>query len=232
MPCKKLVHNLTIGIARQRRVVGPTRLGRTGLHEEAHAHHDSTEKVDPEAGHIELGESHIRRANLQRCNVVSKSCETQRNDPKEDHDRSVHRTEHVVGLTSHLAVDQPTRFPAVGENPAHVARKGLMGIGDAPAHHDHQEEAEEQEGSCREAILDSDRLVIGGKKILLPPWQNMVVVVVVVIVGVLGIVGVRTHGSIMVGLLFTRMPLVRRCLDRPWSPVIKCHREASCHVIS
>jgi len=49
------------------------------------------------------GEGHVGSTDLERSDVVTKSCETERHNPKEDHDRSVHRTEHVIGLPCYLA---------------------------------------------------------------------------------------------------------------------------------
>jgi hypothetical protein len=99
----------------------------------------------------------------------------------------VHGTEHVVGLTGHLAVLQPAGLPAIGENPAHPLRQRLVREGDAPAHHHHQVKSEGQEQHRRDAILDADHLVIGGKNVL--PEESGVVVVIVVMGGV------SAHGS-------------------------------------
>ena len=56
-----------------------------------------------------------------------------------------------------------------------------MRIRDTPTHHDHEEKSKKQEQTRSDAILNPDRLVISGEKILLPPWENVMVIVVVIV---------------------------------------------------
>jgi hypothetical protein len=53
-------------------------------------------------------------------------------------------------------------------------RDGLAGMGDLPAHQQHEAEAEEHEEQRRDAVLHADHLVVGGKDIF-PPEPRLFV---------------------------------------------------------
>ncbi len=142
MPGKPLIHDLPVGESGKWRVVGPTGFRSTGLHKERGAHDHAAEEIDPVRNHIELRERHIHRTDLERRDVISEGTKAQGNDAEEDHDCSVHRSEHVVGLTGDFSVLQPAGFPFGIENPAHPLGEWLVGIGDAPAHDHHQVKSE------------------------------------------------------------------------------------------
>ena len=88
---------------RERRIRGPARLRGAAGHEEARQHDDAAEEVHPVAHHVELGERHVGRANLQRHHEVAEAADGQRHDAEEHHDGAVHRAELVVELGQHDA---------------------------------------------------------------------------------------------------------------------------------
>ena len=76
---------------RQRRVGGPAAFGRAARNEKADQHDDATDKERLVARHVDLRESHVRRADLERHDEIAESGEGDRHDAEEDHDRAVHR---------------------------------------------------------------------------------------------------------------------------------------------
>ena len=80
-----------VGDVRQRRVGCPAALGRAAGNEEADQHDDAADEKRPEAGHVDLRKSHVRRADLQRHDEIAEGGEGERHDAEEDHDRAVHR---------------------------------------------------------------------------------------------------------------------------------------------
>ena len=176
-----LVDDLTVGEARQRGIVRPAGFRGSGFHEERGAHDDTTDQVDPVADHVQLREGHVHRTDLEGRNVVSEGTETKRHNAEEDHDRAVHRTEHIVGIACHLTVQQPARFPCVGKKEAHPLRQRLVRVGDAPAHDHHQIETEGKEQHGGDSILQADGLVIGGENVFPEPAGIVVMLAVVVV---------------------------------------------------
>src|SRR6185503_20193807 len=84
-------------------------------------------------------------------------------------------------------------------------RQRLAGEGEVPAHQHHQAEAEEQEEQAGDGVLDADHLVIGGKDVVAPETERVMLVPGVVAVGRRGLrMGVRVD----VG---HRSELLRRC---------------------
>ena len=78
-------------------------------------HHRPASRIDPVAPHVQSWKGHVGGADLKRDQVIAKSADGERDDPQEDHDRAVHRTELVVELgQQHAAgafVNQTTRRP-------------------------------------------------------------------------------------------------------------------------
>ena len=72
-------------------------------HEEACQHDDAAQEIHPVAHHVELGERHVGRANLQRHHEVAEAADGQRHDAEEHHDGAVHRAQLVVELGQHDA---------------------------------------------------------------------------------------------------------------------------------
>ncbi len=64
---------------------------------------DAADEVHPVARHVELGERHVGRANLQRHHEVAEAADGERHDAEEHHDGAVHRAELVVELGQHDA---------------------------------------------------------------------------------------------------------------------------------
>ena len=58
---------------------------------------------------------------------------------------------------------------------------GVPGPGELPAHEQHEAEAEEEKGQPGEAVLDADRLVVGGEDVLTPPAELVMIVMVRVV---------------------------------------------------
>jgi hypothetical protein len=105
----------------------------------------------------------------------------------------VHGTEHVV----ELAVEEPSAFNQRPNISSKIAQAGKLAnhlhrrqrhawIGDAPAHEQHEEEAEQQENQTGDGVLDADGLVIRGEDVFPQEARLMVIVRMVmrVIVGV------------------------------------------------
>jgi len=53
-------------------------------------------------------------------------------------------------------------------------RDGLLRMRDLPAHHQHQEKAEEQKKQRRNAVLNADDLMIGGENVFAPETELFV----------------------------------------------------------
>ena len=94
---------------RQRRIGRPAGARGALRHEEARQHHDAADEVHPVAHHVELGERHVGRADLQRHHEVAEPADRERHDAEEDHDRAVHRPELVVELGQHDAAGRVGR---------------------------------------------------------------------------------------------------------------------------
>jgi hypothetical protein len=90
--------------SRERRIGSPATLGRATRHEETNQHNHAANPKRPKTCSVHLWEGHIRRANLQRHNEVSKRCERQRHHAEKNHDCAVHGTERVVKIRRHFPV--------------------------------------------------------------------------------------------------------------------------------
>ena len=110
--------------------------------EEARQHDDARREVEPVAPHVERGERHVRRADLQRHQIVAEAADGQRHDGQKHHDGAVHRPELVVELGQHRSRIRP---------------------GQLPSHKQDQQETDQQEGETRPPVLQPDDLVIRGK---------------------------------------------------------------------
>ena len=132
---------------RQRGVGGPARLGRAAGDEEAGEHDQPADHVGLVAGHVHAREGHVRRADLQRHDVIAERGKGQRHDGHEDHDRPVHRAEGVVQVRRHDALGRHVAEDRGQQRADH--RHRLARVGDLPAHDHHQAEAEQQEAQAR-----------------------------------------------------------------------------------
>ena len=145
----------------------------------AREHHHAAREERPVARHVELRERHVRRADLQRQHEVPEAADGQRHDAEEHHDGAVHGAELVVELGEHDAAGG-----ALLAQPLADQRNGLAGVGDLPAHQQHQHEAEQQEEQSGHGVLDADHLVIDGEDVRLPEPQLVVLVLAVCVVSV------------------------------------------------
>ena len=80
-----------VGDDRQRRIGGPSALGGAAGNEKTDEHDDAADKERLVAGHVDLREGHVRRADLERHDEIPEGGEGDRHDAEEDHDRAVHR---------------------------------------------------------------------------------------------------------------------------------------------
>ena len=100
---------------------------------------------------------------------VPESSDRQRHHAEEDHDGAVHRPELVVELGEH----GPARHARIAEELAEQRQRGAR-VGELPAHEHHQRKAEEEEQEAGDGVLDADDLVIGGKDVLAPEAELLV----------------------------------------------------------
>ena len=152
----------------QRRIGSPARARRAAGDEEACQHDHAAGEKTLEADHVDAREGHVRRADLQRHDVVAEGREGERHNREEDHDGAVHGAERVVEVRRHDAAGNH-HLALFAQNPLQENTdqgNGLAGIGDLPAHRRHQQEAEEQEEQRGDAILNPDDLVVGREKVL------------------------------------------------------------------
>ena len=154
------------GDDRERRVGGPARLRRAARHEEAASIDHAADEIHPVAHHVELGERHVGRADLQRHHEVAETADGERDDAEEHHDGAVHRAELVVELRQH----DPARGLVLTEQVADERNRRAR-IGQLPPHDHHQAEAEEQEEQGGDRVLDPDHLVVDGEDVLPPETQ-------------------------------------------------------------
>ena len=133
----------------------------------------AADEVHPVAHHVELGERHVGRADLQRHDEVAEAADGQRHDAEEHHDGAVHRAELVVELRQHDAARR-----LVGAEQAADQRNRRARIGQLLPHQHHQREAEEQEQQAGDRVLDADDLVIDREDVL-PPEAELFVRMVI-----------------------------------------------------
>ena len=89
-----------IGNGGQRRVGGPARLGRAARNEEAAEHQDRADEEENDAAHVQAGEGHVDRADLQRHDEIAEGGKGDGDDAEEHHDRAVHGAERVVEIAA------------------------------------------------------------------------------------------------------------------------------------
>ena len=162
----RLAHRRDIG---ERRIRRPARLRGAARHEEAGEHDDAAEEVHPVAHHVELGERHVGRADLQRHHEVAEAADRERHDAEKHHDRAVHRAELVVELRQHDAARRLVRAEPVADH-----RNRMAGIGQLKPHQHHQAEAEQQKQEAGDRVLHADHLVVQGEHVLAPEAQLLV----------------------------------------------------------
>ena len=90
-----------------------------------------------EARHVQPGESHVGRADLQRCHIVSEGAEEHRNNGQEHHDSAVHRAKRVVQVPAHDASLGHVLTQDVFQQRSHQ-RDSFAWIRQLVAHHQHQ----------------------------------------------------------------------------------------------
>ena len=170
-----LAHRGDVG---QRWIGGPSRTGRPARHEEAAEHGDAAEKIRPVTHHVDLGERHVGRADLQRHNVVPKPANHNRHDPEKDHDRAVHGPERVVEVRRHDAA-RHEGFAPIPQSTKHAPQHGdfFERIRKLPAHQHHEAEAEEQETQPGDGVLYPDDLVVNREDVFTPPAQFLVMMI-------------------------------------------------------
>ena len=137
--------------------------------EKAGEHRHAAEEEEPVARHVEPRERHVGGSNLEREHEVPESSDGEGDHPEEHHDGAVHRTELVVELRQH----RPARHAPLAEQVADQRQRRAR-VGELPAHEHHQRKAEEQEQEPRDGVLDADDLVVGGKDVLAPEAQLLV----------------------------------------------------------
>ena len=128
-------------VLRQRRVARPAGRGRATGHE-PEEEQDPAERQHPERQRVDPREGHVRRADLERHDVVPEARQD-RDDEQEDHRRGVHREQLVVRLVGHEL--EP-------------------GLGELDAHDQRQQAGEEEEDERVDQVEDPDLLVIGGRQ--------------------------------------------------------------------
>jgi len=132
--------------------------------EKAHQHHDAAQKICLVTRHVDARKRHVRRANHQRHHVVAERGERQRHHAQEDHDRPVHRAEGIVEFRRNRPVAGHGRAEHFFQQRSEK-RHRLLRMGNLPAHQQHQAKAKQQEEQRREAVLDADDFVVGGKNV-------------------------------------------------------------------
>ena len=158
---------------RQRRIGGPARLRGAAGDEEAGEHDQPADHIGLVAGHVHAREGHVRRADLQRHDVIAERGKGQRHDAHEDHDGPVHRAEGVVKVRRHDPLGRHVPEDRRQQRAHH--RHRLARVGDLPAHHHHQAESEQEEEQRGDAILNADDLVVGGEDVRAPEARLLVV---------------------------------------------------------
>ena len=117
MPISHIVWPV-VAMTDERRIRRPARLRGAARQEEAREHHHAADEVHPVAHHVELGERHVGRADLQRHHEVAEAADGERHDAEEHHDGAVHRAELVVELGQHDAARRagpgPSQLPMSG----------------------------------------------------------------------------------------------------------------------
>src|SRR5207237_9112586 len=88
------------------------------------------------------------------------------------HDGAVHGAELVVELRGHHSAGHRRLAEKLAEH-----RQRLPGIGELPAHHHHQTEAEEEKDQRGDRVLDADDLVVDREEVLAPERQLVVAVI-------------------------------------------------------
>ena len=111
------------------------------------------------------GKRHVRRANLERHDVVAEGAEGERHDAEEHHDGAVHGPELVVELREKNAAG------SVGlAEPSADERDGLCREGLLPSDQHHEGETHQQEEQAGEPVLQADDLMVRGKNV--PAYQS------------------------------------------------------------
>ena len=123
--------------------------------EEGEQHQQAARKIDPVGGHVQAGEGHVRRADLQGQDIIAESPDAERDHAEEDHDGAMHGPQGVVEIRHH----DPARSQRGGKE-APDERDGGAGIGELPAHEHHEDEAGHEEHEGGEQILQADHLMV------------------------------------------------------------------------
>ncbi len=154
------VDSRVLADGRQRRVGGPPGRRVPALHEEAREHQDAAGDGEPERPHVEPRERHVRRADLERDQVVAEHAHQERHDGEEHHEGAVHGDQRVVELREQDAA----RRHRLGKQPA-AGHRG-SGEPELPADHDGRQAAHREEDQAHQQELDADDLVVGRKDVL------------------------------------------------------------------
>jgi hypothetical protein len=124
---------------RQRRVLRPAGGSRSARGQEARRHQQAAQRQEPEREGIDPRERHVRRADLERDEVVPEARQD-RDDEQEQHERGVHRERLVVeGLVHELEA----------------------GLGQLEPDHQGEESAGHEEDHRVDQVHDPDLLVVG-----------------------------------------------------------------------
>ena len=137
----------------QRPVLGQRRVARPAgrcraAGDEAEEQQDAAERQHPERQGVDPRERHVRRADLERHDVVPEA-DQHRDDEQEDHHRPVHREELVVDVLVGEELD---------------ARLGQLGPDE-----EGEDPGEEEEDERVDEVEDPDLLVIGRREPLVQP---------------------------------------------------------------
>jgi len=128
----------------QRCVTGPAMQWRSSGNEESGEHHDETQECCPERKHVQHGESHVRRANLNGQEVIAEAALGRGGEHEENHDGAVHRYQAEVSLRLDLAQQRQRH-----RGPDHV-----------DAHQQRQEHSDKYCRQSQEIILQADDFVV------------------------------------------------------------------------
>ena len=121
----------------------------------------AADEVHPVARHVELGERHVGRADLQRHHVVAEAADGQRHDAEEHHDGAVHRAELVVELRQH---DAARRIGRAEQDPDE--RNRLHGKASCQRISAIRPNPKSRNRRARDGVLNPDDLVVLGKNVL------------------------------------------------------------------
>src|SRR4051794_22619257 len=96
----------------ERRISGPTAgrpYDRPARREYCRDEYDQSHERSPEREHVEDGEGHVLRSDLNREEVVSEAALRRGRQHEEDHHRAVHRDEREIELLRHHAAGRALR---------------------------------------------------------------------------------------------------------------------------